>query len=53
MKALLAMPAMAAQSLVYISYTYVGWNGAAYVAGETRDAAKLVPLAACSAVVWR
>jgi basic amino acid/polyamine antiporter, APA family len=53
MKALGAMPALAASALVYISYTYVGWNGAAYVAGETRDATKLVPralLGGCLAV---
>jgi basic amino acid/polyamine antiporter, APA family len=28
-------------SLVYISYAYTGWNGAAYIAGEVRDPRKL------------
>ncbi len=29
-------------SLVYISYAYTGWNGAAYIAGEVRDPRKLL-----------
>lgn len=33
----------AVQSLVFITYAYVGWNGAAYIAGEARDATRLVP----------
>ena len=50
---LLTMPGKAVLSLVFITYAYVGWNGAAYVAGEARDAEKLVPrslLAGCLAV---
>ncbi len=34
-----------AASLVYVMYAYTGWNGAAYVAGELRDAQRTVPLA--------
>jgi len=53
LKALAFMPAAAATALVYMSYTYVGWNGAAYVAGEIRDPARLLPrslLGGCLAV---
>lgn len=32
-------------SLVYINYSYSGWNGAAYLAGEVRDPGRRVPFA--------
>jgi APA family basic amino acid/polyamine antiporter len=32
-------------SLVYIYYAYTGWNGASYLAGEIRDAQRVLPLA--------
>ncbi len=32
-------------SLVYISYAYTGWNGAAYLAGEIEDAQRRLPRA--------
>lgn len=32
-------------SLVYVSYAYTGWNGAAYIAGEVRDAGRALPRA--------
>ena len=32
-------------SLVYISYAYVGWNAASYLAGEIRDSQRLLPRA--------
>ncbi len=32
-------------SLVYISYAYIGWNAASYLAGEVRDARRKLPLA--------
>src|SRR5208337_2336888 len=32
-------------SLVYIYYAYTGWNGASYLAGEIRDAQKVLPRA--------
>ena len=34
-----------AVSLVYVSYAYSGWNAAAYVAGEMRDARRDLPKA--------
>jgi|688.fasta_scaffold76703_3 APA family basic amino acid/polyamine antiporter len=34
-----------ASSLVYISYAYAGWNGAAYVAGEVARPRRVVPRA--------
>ncbi len=34
-----------AYSLVYISYAYTGWNGAAYVAGEVHDPQRRLPRA--------
>lgn len=40
----LMRPAFAG-GLVYISFAYTGWNAAAYVAGETVDAQRNVPLA--------
>jgi APA family basic amino acid/polyamine antiporter len=35
-------PALAA-GLVYISYSYTGWNAAGYLAGEIRDPARTLP----------
>jgi basic amino acid/polyamine antiporter, APA family len=32
-----------ATGLIYVSYAYSGWNGAAYLAGELRDPARLLP----------
>jgi APA family basic amino acid/polyamine antiporter len=32
-------------SLVYIYYAYTGWNGASYLAGEIRDAQRVLPRA--------
>ena len=32
-------------SLIYIYYAYTGWNGASYLAGEIRDAQKVLPRA--------
>jgi APA family basic amino acid/polyamine antiporter len=32
-------------SLVYIYYAYTGWNGASYLAGEVRDAQRILPQA--------
>jgi APA family basic amino acid/polyamine antiporter len=34
-----------AVSLVYVSYSYFGWNAAAYVAGEVRDPHRTLPRA--------
>jgi APA family basic amino acid/polyamine antiporter len=34
-----------AVSLVYVMYAYAGWNGAAYVVGEMRNARRNLPLA--------
>jgi basic amino acid/polyamine antiporter, APA family len=34
-----------AESLVYVMYAYAGWNGAAYVVGEMRDAKRNLPIA--------
>ncbi len=34
-----------ANSLVYVMFAYLGWNGAAYVAGEVRDPQRTIPLA--------
>lgn len=35
-------------SLVYIYYSYTGWNGASYMAGEIRDPQKVLP----RAILW-
>lgn len=35
-------PALAV-GLVYVSYSYAGWNGAGYLAGEIRDPARTLP----------
>ena len=35
-------PALAT-GLIYVGYSYSGWNGAAYLAGEIRDPARLLP----------
>jgi APA family basic amino acid/polyamine antiporter len=32
-----------AVGLIYVGYAYAGWNGAAYLAGEIRNPAKLLP----------
>ncbi len=32
-----------AVGLVYVGYSYAGWNGAAYLAGEIRDPARTLP----------
>lgn len=37
-------PALAT-GLIYVSYSYAGWNGAGYIAGEIRDPARLLPRA--------
>jgi APA family basic amino acid/polyamine antiporter len=40
-------------SLAYINYAYIGWNGAAYLAGEMRNPGRQLPrslLAGCGAV---
>lgn len=34
-----------ATGLIYVSYSYSGWNGAAYLAGEIRDPVRLLPRA--------
>jgi len=34
-----------ATSLVYVMYSYTGWNGAAYIAGELKNPQRTVPLA--------
>lgn len=34
-----------AVSLIWVTYAYTGWNAAAYIAGEIRDPARLVPRA--------
>ncbi len=40
---LLTTPAFAS-SFVYVLFAYSGWNGAAYIAGEVRNAPRVVPL---------
>jgi APA family basic amino acid/polyamine antiporter len=35
-----------AVQLIYVSFSYSGWNASAYLAGEFRDARRAVPLAA-------
>ncbi len=37
-------PALA-NGLILVSYSYAGWNGAGYIAGEIRDPARLLPRA--------
>jgi APA family basic amino acid/polyamine antiporter len=32
-----------AKGLIYVGYAYAGWNAAAYLAGEIRDPARLLP----------
>lgn len=41
---LIASPEFAT-SLVFVMFAYLGWNGAAYVAGEVRNPQRIVPLA--------
>lgn len=46
-------PDQLAQMLVYVMYSYSGWNGAVYLAGEVRDPARTLPraiLGGCGAV---
>lgn len=38
-------------SLMYVLYSYTGWNAAAYISGEVRDAARTVPRALLYATV--
>ena len=38
------LPAFAV-SLVYVTYAYLGWNAALYVAGEVRDPQRTLPIA--------
>jgi APA family basic amino acid/polyamine antiporter len=48
-----APPAAFAVALIYASYSYLGWNAAAYVAGELREPRRSLPialLAGCGAV---
>lgn len=40
---LIASPEFAT-SLVYVMFAYLGWNGAAYVAGEVRNPQRIIPL---------
>lgn len=43
-------PGVLATSLVYVMYSYTGWNGAVYLAGEVRDPSRNLPrclLAGC------
>jgi len=40
-----------AVSLVYVSYSYTGWNAAVYVAGETREPTRTLPIALLAGVV--
>jgi APA family basic amino acid/polyamine antiporter len=40
-------PALAI-GLIYVSYSYTGWNAAAYIAGEIRDPERLLPRALIS-----
>lgn len=42
--ALVASPSFA-NSLVYVMFAYLGWSGAAYVAGEVKNPQRTVPLA--------
>jgi APA family basic amino acid/polyamine antiporter len=49
----LPRPGAFAVGLIYASYSYLGWNAAAYVAGELRDPARTLPralLAGCGVV---
>jgi APA family basic amino acid/polyamine antiporter len=39
-----------AVSLVYVSYSFTGWNAAVYVAGETRNPSRTLPIALLSGV---
>jgi len=34
-----------ANSLVYVMFAYLGWNGAAYIAGEVKNPQRTIPLA--------
>jgi len=39
-----------AVSLIYVSYSFTGWNAAIYVAGETRNPSRTLPIALLSGV---
>ena len=41
-----------ASSLVFVMFAYLGWNGAAYVAGEVRNPQRVVPLAFLIGIVF-
>jgi APA family basic amino acid/polyamine antiporter len=38
-----AGPSKVLLSLVYVSYAFTGWNGAAYIGGEVRDGSRWLP----------
>lgn len=48
--ALLASPAFAV-ALMYVIYSYSGWNAAAYIIDEVRNPSRTLPLALCVATV--
>jgi APA family basic amino acid/polyamine antiporter len=41
-----------ASSLVFVMFAYLGWNGAAYVAGEVRNPQRAVPLAFLIGIIF-
>ncbi len=41
-----------ATSLVWVSYAYSGWNAAIYVAGETKDPQRTLPLALAASTIF-
>jgi APA family basic amino acid/polyamine antiporter len=47
----IALSSPFAISLVFVSYAYSGWSTAAYIAGETKDAAKSIPRALIAATL--
>jgi APA family basic amino acid/polyamine antiporter len=47
---LIASPAFAV-SLVFVMYSYAGWNAVTYIAGDVRDPARTVPLSVLVACV--
>ena len=36
-------PGQMGVALILVSYSYIGWNGAVYIAGEVRDASRTLP----------
>jgi len=40
-----AMTPAFAVGLIYVSFSYAGWNGAAYIAGEVKEPSRTLPLA--------